>query len=198
MSSTTESSTNLGEMTDQAKHKAAETLDQVKQQAQSKIDQQKQQAADQLSGVAGALRQTSQNLETENAPLAQYADSFAEQVDKMSNYLRERDLSELFNDVRQVAQRQPEIFVAGALAAGFLLGRFLKSSGTSSYGSYSEQQYGETRPGFQSAYQNEYGNRAGSRSAAYTSSGLSRTNWQSEPFSSTQDIPVTGEENDAG
>ena len=198
VSSGAEKSADLGEMTDQAKQKAAETFDQVKQQAQSKIDQQKQQAADRLSGVAGALRQTSQNLETQHDPLAEYADSFAEQVDRMSTYLRERDLSELFNDVRHMAQRQPEIFVAGALAAGFLLGRFLKSSGTPSNGGYSERPYGETAPRFQYAYGNEYGNQAGSRSSAYPGSTMSRTNWQSEPASSPQNVPVTGEENDVG
>ncbi|HMN29460.1 MAG TPA: hypothetical protein PKE45_15020 [Caldilineaceae bacterium] len=216
VSSAGENSTNLGEMTDQAKQqvgemtdqakqKAGETFDQVKQQAQAKLDQQKQQAADQLSGVAGALRQTSHNLETEHNQLAQYADSFAEQVDKMSNYLRERDLSELFNDVSQIAKRQPELFVAGALAAGFLLGRFLKSSGSGSNGGYAQRQYtgggqytGETRSNYNYAYGNEYGNRTGSRSTAYATPGTSRTNWQGEPFTTTQEIPVTGEGNDAG
>lgn len=226
-SSSGESSTNLGEMTDQAKQKAGETIDQVKQQAgetidqvkqqagetfdqvkqqtQSKLDQQKQQAADRLSGVAGALRQTSHNLETENDPLAQYADSFADQVDKMSTYLRERDLSELFNDVSQMAKRQPELFVAGALAAGFLLGRFLKSSGSAPNSGYTQRQYtgqtqytGQARSNFDYAYGNEYGYQTRSGGRAYSTPEMSRTNWRSDPYASTQQIPVTGEENDVG
>src|SRR5678815_1031104 len=99
-SSRAESSTDIGEMASQAKQKAVETVDDVKQQAQSKLDERKQQAADRLSSVAGALRQTSQELGAQDDTLAQYVDSFAEQVERVSSYLRERDLSELLNDVR--------------------------------------------------------------------------------------------------
>jgi hypothetical protein len=191
------------EVAGQAKEKATATLEEAKQGAESKIEEQKRRAADRLSGVAGALRQTGQELGAQDETLAQYADSFAEQVDRMSDYLRERDVSALFTDVRQVAQRHPELFVAGALAAGFLIGRFLKSSGQPGNGGYAYAydrydrnsqptgRYANFQPG------DEYVTAGTTQPSAFTSPETARTDWMVEPFSSTQEIPVTGEEHDA-
>lgn len=197
--STTEQVKNsLGEVADQAKQKVSETLDEAKQkanetlgeakqQAESKFDEQKRLAADRLSGVAGALRQTSQGLHDQDDTIAQYADSFAEQVDKLSNYLRERDLSQLVGDVRQVAHRQPELFVAGALAAGFLLGRFLKSSGSPSSTRYAPSQ-SSTWPSA-----NE-GNGGYAYGTSEPSRGFGNSNEMGRSFSSVQEVPVRGSE----
>jgi hypothetical protein len=75
------------------------------------------------------MRQTSSQLHAqEEAVFAQYIDDAAGQVEKFSQYLRDKNINDMFGDVKMMARRQPELFVAGALAAGFLLGRFLKSS----------------------------------------------------------------------
>jgi ABC-type transporter Mla subunit MlaD len=184
----------VSETLDEAKQQANETLGEAKQQAESKFEEQKRRAAERLSGVAGALRQTSQELQPQDDTIAQYADSFAEQVDKLSNYLRERDVRDLFNDVRQVAQRQPELFVAGALAAGFLLGRFLKSSGTPSSTGYPSSQFSP------SPYAN-YGNGGDLGATAYPRREFgeaNRANTMGEPYSSVREIPVTGSEEPYG
>jgi hypothetical protein len=55
----------------------------------------------------------------------------AGQLDQFSNSLREREIGSLIDDAKQLAHRQPELFVVGALAAGFVLGRFFKSSRSS-------------------------------------------------------------------
>jgi hypothetical protein len=52
----------------------------------------------------------------------------AGQLDRFSTTLRDREIGSLLEDAKQLAHRQPEMFVAGALAAGFVLGRFFKSS----------------------------------------------------------------------
>jgi len=177
----------VGETLDEAKQKANETLGEAKQQAESKFDEQKQRAADRISGVAGALHQTSKELQSQDDMIAQFADSFAEQADKLSTYLRERDLGDLFNDVRQVAQRQPELFVAGALAAGFLLGRFLKSSSSPSSTRYDSAEFSSSPYGY-----NRYGEQA--RSMAYSGRESDRVSATGEPFTSVEEIPVTGSE----
>src|SRR5690606_32391534 len=56
------------------------------------------------------------------------ADAAADQVERFAHYIESRDLNQLFSEVKGLAQRQPEIFVAGALAAGFLVGRFFKAT----------------------------------------------------------------------
>lgn len=124
-------------LTEQAKQKVTEGVDQAKRQAKSTLDEQKSRTAEQLGGIAGALRQTGEQLqEQDNAMVAQYAQSAADQIERFSNYLQTADVSELWRETQNLARRQPELFVAGALAGGFLLARFLKSSSaqSASYG----------------------------------------------------------------
>jgi len=121
-------------LTEQAKQKVSEGVDQAKRQAKSTLDEQKSRTAEQLGGIAGALRQTGEQLqEQDNAMVAQYAQGAADQIERFSNYLQTADISELWREAQNLARRQPELFVAGALASGFLLARFLKSSSAQSY-----------------------------------------------------------------
>ncbi|HSV28324.1 MAG TPA: hypothetical protein VLL76_02160, partial [Candidatus Omnitrophota bacterium] len=53
----------------------------------------------------------------------------AEQLDRVSNYLRQSDWNDILVGAENFARRQPYWFVGGAVAAGFLMARFLKSSG---------------------------------------------------------------------
>src|SRR5688500_11765533 len=63
----------------EAKQVAVETLEDTKQQAQSTIDERKNQAADRLQGFASALRQTGQELNSQDeASFAQYAEGAAD------------------------------------------------------------------------------------------------------------------------
>ncbi len=120
-------------VSDRAKQIAQDSLHEAKEQLRSALADQKYVAAGQLHEVADALRQTSQGLHShDKGGIAQYADSAADQVERFSSYLEGRDFGELWDDLQTMANRQPELFVAGALAAGFLAGRFLRSSGTGS------------------------------------------------------------------
>jgi hypothetical protein len=154
-----------GEVVEQAKHKAAELTTEAKTRAADEFDTRKSQAISRLDGVASALRQTSRELENqEDTTIAQYTDAAADQVERFSHYLDQRDFGQLVNEVKQLAHRQPEMFVAGALAAGFLVGRFFKSSRTpardESYGGYGYEYGGYGYGGYASgpAYSGEYGN----------------------------------------
>ena len=94
--------------------------------AQTLIHEQKDRAADAVEGMAQALRQAADQLEREEKPTAaRYADQAAAQVAQFSDTVRARDIEELLLEVERFARRQPTLFFAGALAAGFLLGRIL-------------------------------------------------------------------------
>ena len=60
--------------------------------------------------------------------LADYAGKAADQLEQFSARLRERDLTELMDDAKRFARRQPALFVGIAFAAGVIAARFLKSS----------------------------------------------------------------------
>lgn len=118
---------------DQGKQVVGETIDEIKKRADSAVGEQKQQAAHKLENVAGALRSSSEEMrKNELGSFADYANSAADYVEDFSHFLSNRNPMELWGEVQTFARRQPEVFVLGTLAAGFLLGRFLRSSGSSS------------------------------------------------------------------
>ncbi|HEY0838213.1 MAG TPA: hypothetical protein VGE72_30175, partial [Azospirillum sp.] len=122
-------------------HRAAqsgqEALDAGREQmgaAQSRIrsllEQQTHRAADQLGGVAQALHQAAQQLNDENnGTAARYADQAAQRIDGVADMLRHSTVDDMVAQVEGFARRQPEVFIGGAFALGFLFARFIKSSG---------------------------------------------------------------------
>ncbi len=108
---------------------AGQAREQVRNQVQGIVGERKEQAAQRLGSLAGTLRDVGQRLDEEaGAGLGRYVDRAAEQVDRLSAYLRDRDLDGLLDDTKSVARRRPELFLGGAFLAGVLLARFLKAS----------------------------------------------------------------------
>jgi ElaB/YqjD/DUF883 family membrane-anchored ribosome-binding protein len=106
-----------------------EFLDAARSAAESLLEEQKRQIADRISGVAKALRSAAQPLEeSENRVIARYLEEGAMQVESFSRNMRERRWSELVADTEDFARRQPTLFVLGAVATGFVVGRLLWAS----------------------------------------------------------------------
>jgi len=119
-----------GQVVDQAQGAAGQVAEQAKQQATSQLESQKRRAVDSLVTVAQALRQTGEQLEQqEQGAVGGYVEQAAERVERVTNHLRSHDVPELLAQTQDFARRQPGLFVAGALALGFLGARFLMSSG---------------------------------------------------------------------
>jgi hypothetical protein len=101
----------------------------VKERATSQLDTQKSRATDGLSVIAGAVRQTTQQLRNDqHETLAQYVDRAADQLERFSNTIRNKDVDELLREARQLARQRPALFIGGSFAVGLLAARFLKSS----------------------------------------------------------------------
>src|SRR6476660_1947317 len=78
-------------------------------------------AADSMGSIAGAVRSTGDRLRAENqASVANLTDSLADQVERLSSYLRSRDLSGGREDLESFARRQPAVAIGVALAVGVL------------------------------------------------------------------------------
>lgn len=113
----------------EAKEQTKEVASQAKDQVNQLVSKQKDQAAERLGGFAGALRDAAGKLEgQEGIGLGRYAGQAAEQVDRFSNYLRQGDLKGFVRDAENLARRNPDLFLGGALLAGVMLARFLKAS----------------------------------------------------------------------
>ena len=151
----------------------------VREQASTQLNTQKNKATDGLGSVAHAVRETTQRLRDDNhGTVARYAEQAADQIDRFSQGLKNKDVGELMSDAQRLARRQPALFVGGAFTLGLLGARFLKSSSQSSddstgrdhttSGGFAERGLGERTGSIGST--NAYGNRVPS-SAPSASSG---------------------------
>ena len=158
----------------EARRETSRVADEAGDYVSSLVSRQKDQAADRLGGVAGAIRDVGNRLQEQDeaAGVGQYAMRAADQVDRLSHYLRDRDLNMFFRDTETFARRHPDVFLGGTFLAGLLLARFLKSSsdrgyqghGASSYASFDEDygpRYG--RSGYDGDDTNAYASYPGER-----------------------------------
>lgn len=98
-------------------------------QAQAFLSDQKERAADHLDGVVKVLHDTVDQLRQRSpGAVADYAERAVGGLDSVAHALREQDVRSLVGQVEDFARRQPVLFLAGSVAAGFALARFLKSS----------------------------------------------------------------------
>lgn len=136
------------EKSQEAMHKAKSTANKAAGEAQTMLAGQKREAARQLHGLATSLRKTGEHLETrDQGTFANYSHEVADQIDRASGYLQERDLNELVDDAKSFARSQPELFIGGAFTVGLLAARFLRSSSPERpYREYSEYENRYTAP----------------------------------------------------
>jgi len=143
------------QVADQAKAVVGDTAGKVRDQALSQIDAQKGRATDALSNISQAVRKTGDHLrEQDQASIAQYADAAAEQIDRFSTYLNNRDIGQMATELQHFARRQPAVFLGGALVAGLIAARFLKSSSQQAQNYGGQGTYGYTGSGSYSGYSN--------------------------------------------
>jgi hypothetical protein len=144
----------------EAKHQTSKVAHQAKDQVNQMVSQRKDQAAERLNSFASVLRDTAGKLnEQDENGVGQYADRAAQQVERLSNYLRDRDVSTFLRDTETFARRHPDVFLGGVFLAGLVLARFFKASSdrdnwNRDFQSYSDTDYrtyggsrlGEDRP----------------------------------------------------
>jgi hypothetical protein len=107
----------------------AEFVDAARSAAESLLEEQTRQVAERVSGIADAVRGAAKSLDqSQNRAIARYADQAADQIENFSRAVRERGWNEIVADTEDFARRQPTLFVLGAVATGFLVGRFLWAS----------------------------------------------------------------------
>ena len=104
-------------------------VDRMKERATTQLTTQKDRATDGIGTLAQTVRQTTERLRDEqHETVAEYVEKAAEQLERLSNSLREKDVNELLQDAERLARRRPALFIGGSFALGLLAARFLKSS----------------------------------------------------------------------
>lgn len=113
---------------EQAQKQAGAAAERVKSKARDIAEQQKSAGADQIGGVADAMETAAVELGRQMPLAAGYVKDVAKQLDAVASALRERSVDDMLGNAADFARKQPVLFFAGAMAAGFALSRFAKSS----------------------------------------------------------------------
>ena len=117
------------QLAQQARQQAGQLANRGGEQVKSQLANQKHQAVQRMAPVQTALRETAHQLrQQDQGSMGQYAQKAADQVERLSGYLRETDVDQIVDEVRGFARSRPALFLGGAAALGFFATRFLKSS----------------------------------------------------------------------
>ncbi|MER7368240.1 hypothetical protein [Nonomuraea wenchangensis] len=118
------------QVADEARHQARRAVNELRNRVREQSDHQSQRAAQ-------SLRQWSEDLSSlqehakPDSPVNGVVRQIAGQGHRAADYLDRNGLTGVVNDVQSFARRRPGTFLAGALAAGFLVGRIMKAANDS-------------------------------------------------------------------
>jgi ElaB/YqjD/DUF883 family membrane-anchored ribosome-binding protein len=117
-------------------HSGRGLVNQIRDKAASQINEQKNRATEGLGGVAQAVRESTQQLRAQHYDtVADMVERAADQIERFSKNLRERDLDQIVSDAQDLARKNPSVFIGASFAAGLVAARFVKASRPeSSYG----------------------------------------------------------------
>jgi len=100
----------------------------LKEDGRRTLEQRKRSAAARVEEIAQAIERTGAQFSENEPTLAELASRLAGTVGNLATRLREGSFDDLADDTRAFARRNPGLFLAGGLAAGFVLARFVKAS----------------------------------------------------------------------
>lgn len=146
-------------------------MSKVRESAAAQLSTQKNKATEGLGSVAQAVRQSTQQLRDQNhETLAGYVESAADQIERLSRRVRDKNVGELVEDAQRLARRQPAVFIGSAFVLGLVGVRFLKSSAADERGGAREHQryspYG--RSGYRGGTATPYPRRPQAQATSYT------------------------------
>lgn len=99
------------------------------ERSQGVLEAEKSRLSGRLGEFSEAVRETGRRFTggDDNA-ISRLTGQAADSIDQACNYLGGAEPRQLVRDVTDLARRRPEIFIGGALLAGLVLGRFLRST----------------------------------------------------------------------
>jgi hypothetical protein len=110
------------------KDDVAEALGGERKQADAQFGQYRDTAADQIEALAqGAKSFVSELEDKDTLGMSDYLTDMAESMSGLAGNLRGKSAEQLLHDGAELARSNPALFIAGSIALGFGLSRFLKA-----------------------------------------------------------------------
>jgi hypothetical protein len=115
----------LGETAEAIKERAAEAL---KGTATDFAEAGKATGAERIGRLGRAVHGAAHEIGKELPQAAEYVHTAGESLENAAAHLRDHSVEDLFDSFSRFARRQPIAAFGGAILAGFVLSRFIKSS----------------------------------------------------------------------
>ncbi len=111
-------------VTQTAKDVAARTADSASRMASER----KTEAADRVSSLGSAIHESARSLEEQDPNIAWLTHQAADSIERVADYVRQRDLATLSHDVEDWARRHPVAFFGGMAVLGVVIGAAVKTA----------------------------------------------------------------------
>ena len=109
----------------EATEMGTELIGAVREGATSFFEEQRNRAANEIASLGDMLRRSAQSLDqNRSTAIGVYASDAASEITQFADRLRTRSLGTIADDVEDFARGWPVAFMAAAVGAGFLAGRF--------------------------------------------------------------------------
>ena len=110
------------------KEDVTEALGGARQQADAQFGQYRDTAADQIEALAKGAKSVVSELESKDTlGMSDYLADIADSMSGLAGNLRGKSAEQLLHDGADLARKNPTLFIAGSIALGFGLSRFLKA-----------------------------------------------------------------------
>lgn len=110
------------------KDDVSEALGGAREQADAQFGQYRDTAAEQIEALAQGAKSFVNELEDKDAfGMSDYLTDMAESMTGLAGSLRGKSAEQLLHDAADLARNNPALFIAGSVAIGFGLSRFLKA-----------------------------------------------------------------------
>jgi ElaB/YqjD/DUF883 family membrane-anchored ribosome-binding protein len=117
------------QVADQAREKAGEAMDTARsgmQQAEERVDEKRGTAADSVDQAAQKLRERADSMPG-GERTSEMATKAADRLESTATYVRDHDVSQMTSDLEGFVRQHPTESLIAAAAAGFLMGKMLRS-----------------------------------------------------------------------
>lgn len=164
--------------TEDMRREASKLGDQARASLESSVDAARDTMAENVSRAGEALHAAADRLGRDDT-FGGLIEAAAGQLDSASTALRNRDMTDLIYDVGDFARRQPALFIGGAVAAGFALGRLATAGTRTGTSGRTGERYSYASAGAQENRQSSAV--GGTRSAGMSASPATTTPGQQPP-----------------
>lgn len=101
----------------------------ARSQVQSFAEERKSEAARSVAGIAHSVRDSGRSFD-DRPNIKAFLDSAADGLEDLAGTIETRTFAEFFDEAEAFARRAPVTVAVATFAAGFLLSRFVKASGS--------------------------------------------------------------------